>query len=341
MHACHKRTYTCLHTHTHTCLLAHVQTRMLTHGHIHMHKHDIHMHKPGIHIQASREDEEACSKLQADVQAFQEECARDLEAAEPVIAEAEAALNSLDKVRVCLCCSCRWLALQRVCLLHFWFVYMHRHSHMHTHTNTHTCMHTYTHTCSLSGLFGRAHVPFAALLLLRLPHSHTHTQHTCTHIHIYAHTHTHTTHAHTHLTLYPVRPPWVSSHTPTHTPPWVRHTHTHTYTHTHTHSHTHSTAYPVRPPWVSSNLSYTHTQAHTHTCTHTHSTLCPVRPPWVSSSPLAALPLRWSMWCRPAWCSPLLEARCQRTSAGPPARRWVAGIGITRNMRQVWLGLVY
>ncbi|KAF5834390.1 hypothetical protein DUNSADRAFT_8976 [Dunaliella salina] len=48
-------------------------------------------------VEASREDEEACSKLQADVQAFQEECARDLEAAEPVIAEAEAALNSLDK----------------------------------------------------------------------------------------------------------------------------------------------------------------------------------------------------------------------------------------------------
>jgi len=58
---------------------------------------------PSVHLapptQASREDEEACSKLQADVQAFQEECARDLEAAEPVIAEAEAALNSLDKVR--------------------------------------------------------------------------------------------------------------------------------------------------------------------------------------------------------------------------------------------------
>ena len=34
---------------------------------------------------------------QAEVTAFQNECSRDLEAAEPVIAEAEAALNSLDK----------------------------------------------------------------------------------------------------------------------------------------------------------------------------------------------------------------------------------------------------
>ena len=34
---------------------------------------------------------------QAEVTAFQDECSRDLEAAEPVIAEAEAALNSLDK----------------------------------------------------------------------------------------------------------------------------------------------------------------------------------------------------------------------------------------------------
>ncbi|KAL6747291.1 flagellar outer dynein arm heavy chain beta [Haematococcus lacustris] len=48
-------------------------------------------------VEAGREDEEACSKLQADVQAFQEECTRDLEAAEPIIAEAKAALNSLDK----------------------------------------------------------------------------------------------------------------------------------------------------------------------------------------------------------------------------------------------------
>lgn len=48
-------------------------------------------------VEAGREDEEACTQLQTEVQAFQEECARDLEAAEPVIAEAEAALNSLDK----------------------------------------------------------------------------------------------------------------------------------------------------------------------------------------------------------------------------------------------------
>ena len=34
---------------------------------------------------------------QADVTAFQDECSRDLAAAEPIIAEAEAALNSLDK----------------------------------------------------------------------------------------------------------------------------------------------------------------------------------------------------------------------------------------------------
>jgi dynein heavy chain len=48
-------------------------------------------------VEAGREDEEACSKLAEEVTAFQEECAKDLEAAEPVIAEAEAALNSLDK----------------------------------------------------------------------------------------------------------------------------------------------------------------------------------------------------------------------------------------------------
>ena len=35
--------------------------------------------------------------LQAEVIAFQEECSKDLEAAEPIIAQAEAALNSLDK----------------------------------------------------------------------------------------------------------------------------------------------------------------------------------------------------------------------------------------------------
>lgn len=49
-------------------------------------------------LQAGREDEEACAKLQFEVQQFQEECSKDLEAAEPIIAEAEAALNSLDKV---------------------------------------------------------------------------------------------------------------------------------------------------------------------------------------------------------------------------------------------------
>ena len=43
------------------------------------------------------QDEEAANKLQMDVMAFQEECQRDLKAAEPIIAEAEAALNSLDK----------------------------------------------------------------------------------------------------------------------------------------------------------------------------------------------------------------------------------------------------
>lgn len=35
--------------------------------------------------------------VQAEVTAFQDECTRDLEVAEPVIREAEAALNSLDK----------------------------------------------------------------------------------------------------------------------------------------------------------------------------------------------------------------------------------------------------
>ncbi|KAF6251999.1 flagellar outer dynein arm heavy chain beta [Scenedesmus sp. NREL 46B-D3] len=48
-------------------------------------------------VEAGREDEEAASRLQNDVQAFQEECTKDLAVAEPVIAEAEAALNSLDK----------------------------------------------------------------------------------------------------------------------------------------------------------------------------------------------------------------------------------------------------
>jgi len=35
--------------------------------------------------------------VQTEVTAFQDECTRDLEVAEPVIKEAEAALNSLDK----------------------------------------------------------------------------------------------------------------------------------------------------------------------------------------------------------------------------------------------------
>jgi hypothetical protein len=48
-------------------------------------------------VEAGREDEEAAAKLAADVQAFQEECSHDLAAAEPIIQEAEAALNSLDK----------------------------------------------------------------------------------------------------------------------------------------------------------------------------------------------------------------------------------------------------
>ena len=39
----------------------------------------------------------ATATWQADVTAFQDECARDLAVAEPVIREAEAALNSLDK----------------------------------------------------------------------------------------------------------------------------------------------------------------------------------------------------------------------------------------------------
>ena len=42
-------------------------------------------------------EEEACSKIAEEVMAFQAECDKDLEAAEPIIAEAEAALNTLDK----------------------------------------------------------------------------------------------------------------------------------------------------------------------------------------------------------------------------------------------------
>eukprot|EP00899_Mesostigma_viride_P009330 jgi/Mesvir1/18399/Mv14277-RA.1 len=42
-------------------------------------------------------DEEECAAIAAEVSAFQAECQKDLAAAEPIIAEAEAALNSLDK----------------------------------------------------------------------------------------------------------------------------------------------------------------------------------------------------------------------------------------------------
>jgi dynein heavy chain, axonemal len=48
-------------------------------------------------VEAGREDEEAASAIKAEVEVFQAECAKDLEAAEPIIKEAEAALNSLDK----------------------------------------------------------------------------------------------------------------------------------------------------------------------------------------------------------------------------------------------------
>ena len=48
-------------------------------------------------VAAGQEDEEACAAIAAEVTAQQESCAEDLKAAEPVIAEAEAALNSLDK----------------------------------------------------------------------------------------------------------------------------------------------------------------------------------------------------------------------------------------------------
>jgi dynein heavy chain len=48
-------------------------------------------------VESSRGDEEACATIQSDVMAFQAECEEDLKAAEPVIAEAEKALNSLDK----------------------------------------------------------------------------------------------------------------------------------------------------------------------------------------------------------------------------------------------------
>jgi Microtubule-binding stalk of dynein motor len=48
-------------------------------------------------VESGREDEEVAAGIKAEVEAFQAECAKDLAAAEPVIAEAEAALNSLDK----------------------------------------------------------------------------------------------------------------------------------------------------------------------------------------------------------------------------------------------------
>ncbi|KAL4450636.1 hypothetical protein ABPG77_000992 [Micractinium sp. CCAP 211/92] len=48
-------------------------------------------------VEKGREDEEAAAALQAEVIAFQDECSRNLAAAEPIIQEAEAALNSLDK----------------------------------------------------------------------------------------------------------------------------------------------------------------------------------------------------------------------------------------------------
>ncbi|EFN51784.1 hypothetical protein CHLNCDRAFT_37234 [Chlorella variabilis] len=48
-------------------------------------------------VDKGREDEAAAAKLQSEVIAFQEECAQDLACAEPIIQEAEAALNSLDK----------------------------------------------------------------------------------------------------------------------------------------------------------------------------------------------------------------------------------------------------
>lgn len=48
-------------------------------------------------VASSRGDEEAAAALAGQVTAVQADCARDLAAAEPVIAAAEAALNSLDK----------------------------------------------------------------------------------------------------------------------------------------------------------------------------------------------------------------------------------------------------
>ena len=48
-------------------------------------------------VAAGREDEEACASIAAEVMAQQASCAEDLKEAEPIIAQAEAALNSLDK----------------------------------------------------------------------------------------------------------------------------------------------------------------------------------------------------------------------------------------------------
>jgi dynein heavy chain len=48
-------------------------------------------------VAAGKDDEEACSAIAAEVSEQQTSCAEDLKVAEPVIAEAEAALNSLDK----------------------------------------------------------------------------------------------------------------------------------------------------------------------------------------------------------------------------------------------------
>lgn len=48
-------------------------------------------------VASGKDDEEACAAIAAEVSAFQAECEEDLKQAEPIIAEAEAALNSLDK----------------------------------------------------------------------------------------------------------------------------------------------------------------------------------------------------------------------------------------------------
>ena len=53
--------------------------------------------KVEVEKDSSRDDEEACASKKVEVEAFQAECETDLKAAEPIIQEAEAALNSLDK----------------------------------------------------------------------------------------------------------------------------------------------------------------------------------------------------------------------------------------------------